>query len=66
MLGPSFALFISSFIALCICVYYLIGKKEKIKKWGKPMKIVFYYGLIFTSVVTFWGLAYIIVEKTIN
>jgi len=37
--------------------YYLIFKKEKMKKWGLPMKLLFYFGFVLCSIIVTWEIA---------
>ena len=51
-------------IALFIVVqgiYYLIEKK-KMKKWGRPVKIVFWYGFSLSSIIVIWEITATIIK----
>jgi hypothetical protein len=42
--------------------FYLLFKREKIKGWGIPMKIAFYWGFILCSIIIIWEIVATVIK----
>jgi hypothetical protein len=43
--------------------YYLLFQKEKMSKWGTPIKILFYRGFSLSCIIVIWEIASEVVKQ---
>lgn len=59
---PGLLLLILSVYIVGLGIYYLFFNKESRKKWGTPMKFLFYWGLILCSIIVVWEVISLVIK----
>jgi hypothetical protein len=59
--GTTYILLVISFIAFIISIYYIIFKKDVIKKLEGGGKAYFYFGFVVCSLILIFGIIYLLI-----